>query len=1070
VNRNRAQTHTGSSLRRRLLAVFGVALLALLTVSVLAVAYLVHRTEQAGWEGRQQEAARLAAQGVSEFLTREQQFLQLLDLFGRDEFIDQRSSELEQLLQQNSDLLEVVYLDAAGQVLAHAPKPKAVLANRFTISQSNWFLKARQGQHYVGDVQMSAQDEAYLVLAAPAARSGVIAARLRMKVLQDILSSLHFGKSGASYLLDQEGRVIGHSDFQMVLANTRFDIRPELLGLVGKTGEVWVGEYQNLQNTPVLGTAVPVAGTPWVMVAEVSQTEAYAASRTAWWGLLVGVLIIGLLIGRVVSSLPERQFLQPMRQLRKGVQRIAEGDLSYRLGLNPRSEIGQVASAFDEMTVRLQDRERQLMAQSALREAKEAAEAASRAKSEFLAVMSHEIRTPMNGVLGMAELLLGTSLNSQQQRFAKTILNSGRSLLAIINDILDFSKIEAGRLELEVVSFDPRELIEDTAALLAARAHEKGLDLISDLPLELPVMVQSDPGRIRQLLVNLVGNAIKFTERGEVVIRLRVVVEDAQSRLYCEVQDTGIGIPLEAQAKIFDSFTQADTSTNRRYGGTGLGLAIAKQLVRVMGGEIGLDSTSDVGSRFWFKIPLPQQAENMRPLWLAPEEILHGKRALIVDDNATNREILHHQVALWGMPSEIADDGTSALALLRASASQGHGFDVAILDFRMPGMDGLELARRIRADSTLAGIKLLLLASGELSLDPAFIGGAAIQATLQKPARQAELYNALCRLVREEEFVSLRLPDQSRSEYRFAGRVLVVEDNLINQEMALALLQKLGCQVEVAGNGQEAVEAVAKTKYDLVLMDCQMPVLDGFAATIAIRDWEWNENRPPLPIIALTANVVKGFREQCLAAGMDDYLSKPFEQSQLIAILERWLRKVDVILPQSVSLSKSGAGSSMPISPLSAPSPSPFSPSNAPVVSSGKTPIAPQPARPVFLNSTIDLLDQKALAQIRLLQQPGAPSLQNKIINLYLTDSIMWVQKLRDAVAGSDSEALRQAAHTLKSSSANLGAVLLASLCKELEQRGREQRLNDAPELLQQLEVCYHQTREALRIALQLPD
>lgn len=1067
MKKDTAQTQSRYTLRQQLLMVFGAAFLALVLVSVLGVAYLVHRTEQIGWYGRQQEAARRAAQNVSEFLAREQQFLVLLDLFGRDEFRAEHTTELETLLRQNSNLLEIVYVDATGQIVVEAPKNNALLANLFTIPQSNWFLKAQQGEKYIGDVQISAGDEAYLILSCPSVQGGVMAARLRMGILQEALSSLHLGESGISYLVNSQGRIIAHSNYQMVLANTYLNPQSELLRVIGKTGESWSGEYRNLTDRMVVGTAVALPGLPWAAVVEIPQAEAYAASRTAWWVLLGGALVIGILIGQAIPSLLERQFLTPMRRLRQGVQRLSEGDLGYRIGLDPHTELGEVATAFDDMATRLQDRERELVAQSVLREAKEAAETANQAKSEFLAVMSHEIRTPLNGVIGMAELLLGTDLNQQQQRFANTILGSGRTLLAIINDILDFSKIEAGRLDLEVVPFDPRALIEDTAALLAPRAHEKGLDLISDLPLELPVTIHSDPVRIRQLLINLVGNAIKFTERGEVLIRLRVLTAHAQPRMYCEVQDTGIGIPKEAQAKIFDSFTQADSSTNRRYGGTGLGLAISKRLARIMGGEIGVDSTLEVGSRFWFTVALHQPVESVRPQWLVQEELLHGKRVLIVDDNTTNREILQHQVTLWGMSNEAAEDGHGALALLKDTALPAEDFDVAILDLRMPGMDGLELARRIRMDLKLSRLKVLLLASGGgANLDPAHIANAGVQTVLHKPLRQAELYSALCRLIRGDDGVSRRPGMFTPYASRLRGRVLVAEDNPVNQEMALAVLENLGCQVDVTANGQEAVEAVIKTEYDLVLMDCQMPVLDGFAATMAIRHWEWEQGRSPLPIVALTANVIKGFREQCLAAGMDDYLGKPFEQSQLVAILERWLPKSEASTPPPAASPVSDPNSKRSQRPV--------------VVAVNSASLRPEPAsvrsnRPslrlepasVRSNRLIDPLDRTALVQIRALQRPGSTDLTSKIINLYLDTSPDLIAKIRDAAVQRDSTNLWQAAHSLKSSSANLGALVLANLCKELEQRGREGRLENIERLLRELEMAYIQVREALRAELE---
>ncbi|HYQ91216.1 MAG TPA: ATP-binding protein, partial [Candidatus Competibacteraceae bacterium] len=732
------------NLRGQLLAVFGAALLVLLLASMLGVSYLVNRTEQAGWHGRQQEATQRAAEAISAFLEREQRVLLLLDLFGHDELVAERSEELEELLQGNPAFLEIVYLNAAGQVLAYAPKGSAVLANLFTIPQSHWFVQARQGHNYVGDVQLSGGDAAYLILAMPAAEGGVIAARLKMQVLQDVVASLHFGEAGSSYIVNQSGRIIAHSDPQVVLANTRLDEHPELLALVRAAKAGWTQEYTDLHGRPVVGTTALVPNTEWVVVTELPQAEAYAASRAAWWVLLGGTLVIGLLLSLIVSILLKRRFLQPMQRLQLGVQQIGKGDLSYRIGLETQNEIGQVAGAFDDMAARLQEREQQVATQTAallesekryraivedqtelicrflpdgtitfvneaycryfgkrrkellghsfmaliaeedyqraeahiaalnrqnpvatiehrvilpdgeirwqhwtsraifdtqgqllefagvgrditdrkqtekaLQQAKEAAEAASRAKSEFLAMMSHEIRTPMNGVLGMAELLLGTSLNAQQRRFAEIIMSSGQSLLAIINDILDFSKIEAGRLELETVDFNLREIIEETAVLLAERAHSKGLELAIDIDTRLPSKLQGDPTRLRQLVLNLAGNAIKFTEQGEIIIRLRVLEKNAEEvRLHLEFKDTGIGIAPETQSRLFSAFTQADGSTSRRYGGTGLGLAICRQLVQLMGGEIGVESTLGVGSRFWFTVTLPRSEATARTILL----------------------------------------------------------------------------------------------------------------------------------------------------------------------------------------------------------------------------------------------------------------------------------------------------------------------------------------------------------------------------------------------------------------------------------------------------------------------
>ncbi len=1176
---SRYEEHWRGSLRMQLLTVLGSALLVVLLSSAVGVAHLVKRTEEAGWRGRQEEAARRAAETVGAFLKREQRVLQLMDLFGHDELAAGRSEEIEELLRKNPAFLEIVILDATGHVVSHAPRDGAVLASLFTIPQSTWFAQARQGRSYLGDVQIAASDEAYLVLAMPAARGGVIAARLRMQVLQEVVASLQFGETGASYLVNPNGRIIAHSDPRIVLANTRLDDHPEIMALVRAATDVWGGEYRNLRGSPVVGTTEPVPGTPWVMVTEVAQAEAYRASRTAWWVLSVGTLVIGLMVSLGVSSLLERRFLRPVQRLREGALRIGQGDLGHQINLETRSEIGHVAAAFDDMAARLRDREREVAAQTAalsesearyraivedqtelicrysldgaitfvneaycryfgktrdelighgfmplipredheemtahiagldsgkpvasiehrvimpdgeirwqqwtdraifnaegvlteyagvgrditarkraedaLQHAKEAAEEASRAKSEFLAVMSHEIRTPMNGVLGMAELLRGTSLNEQQQRFARTILSSGRALLAIIDDILDFSKIEAGHMELECVPFDVRELVEESAALLSGRAHEKGLELGVDLALDLPSLVRGDPMRLRQILVNLVGNAIKFTERGEVMVRGSVLdSEGAAQRIIFEIRDTGPGIPLKAQSRVFDSFTQADGSTTRRYGGTGLGLTISSQLVRLMGGDIGVDSTPGVGSRFWLTLPLREGAA-VPP---SPPESgghLNGLRILIVDDHDPSREILRRQVSAWGMVPEEARGGMEALARLRASAEAGRPHDLALVDLRMPGMDGVELAGRIGEHDHLASLKLILMTCGAVDSLATSVHVAGIHGTLDKPVRRMELHKALCRALGLEVDSDRQGPagGPRLRPPRFSGRILVAEDNPVNQEMALALLELMGCRVHLVSNGLEAVQAVHRSEYDLILMDCQMPVMDGLAATAEVRRREQTRGLPRIPIVALTANIVKGTREKCLAVGMDDYLSKPFGQEQMSAMLGRWLPKAR------------GAGLDARTPPPRATKPWEMPVGESPavhlMVGTGSEPIPePPPQEPV------SPLDPEALERIRSIQKPGMPDLLTRLIGLYLDSTSQLADQMRTAVLAGDADGLRQAAHSLKSSSANLGVSRVAALCRELEQMGREARMDGASQLLEEFESQYFLAREALK-------
>lgn len=956
---------------------------------------------------------------------------------------------LSAFLNNHQQYIQIRYINESGQELVRVNKnhniiitPGNKLQNKSAHKYFIETMKLAENEIYHSDVTLNRENGVIqtphmpvLRLATPVYYNGNVRGMVIINLSTEYLFKLikSDDRDNFHYLTNENGYYLKHKDNSKTFSfelDTKFNLSKED-PFISRTSEInhrffhynnkrhYIEGFRKIYFDPKVNNRY------WILGFNIQEGEFFTELNYATVELLYFGTIVGIVSFVFIIMFFSRTIINPLMLLANSAEKLRDGDLTTRLPQHKMDDEFSILAKIINEFAQVQEQsnknfEIQIVQRTVeLIEAKEIAEKASRSKSEFLANMSHEIRTPMNGVLGMLELLQATSLDDKQNNFTNTARESALSLLEIINDILDFSKIEAGQLHLENVSFNIHKTIEDVAISLASLASNKNIELNCYVPTEIPVYVSGDPLRLRQVVTNLASNAIKFTESGEVNIYVEITSETKQQLcLKFSIQDTGIGISDDNQKLLFEAFNQVDGSTTRKYGGTGLGLSISKQIVKKMQGEINVNSELDQGSTFWFTACFDHTEQSLNTPKVHLQDNL---RVLIVDENATNREIQTHYLTSWNITNQSADNAETALSLMHDAASDSQHFHVVILDYHMPETDGLALAKMIKQDKHISDCHLIILTS--VSDADKKLHDSDIECILYKPARQSDIYDALLQvtgLIDKNTNVEDTQLEKSLLLRNGKSRVLLVDDMSTNQFVAMEILRKFELTPDVASNGQEAIDAIKLNTYDLVLMDCQMPIMDGYAATEIIRAKEKAQHTERLPIIALTANAMQGDKENCIAAGMDDYLAKPFTVNELHKILDRWLPDKTILLEADES--------------------------KITLFSNAET------SQDIFIDETqTPALDPEKLKE--LINITGEHF--SLLVEGFKADTASVFPNLRIAESENNAVDIRFSAHALKGISVNISAVTMSQLCKTLEDQARDNNIVDLKKQIRMIEEEY---------------